>query len=157
VTLSIIGSTEQESTLDVSKIAALSLWKSDVISRQMKVRLLLVVDLSNEKMVPFAPTMTRTDLVPLPGLEALTTNGTVFWRDCVSQEASCRSQLLVSKPARKCWNIRVSASTTDQAYSDIMPVAIKIEPTVPQSRQTLGVLDLPVDGTDKSIQVDFTS
>jgi hypothetical protein len=51
----------------------------------------------------------------------------------------------------------VSASTTDRAYSDIMPVAIKIEPTVPQSRQTMGVLDLPVDGTDQSIPMDFTS
>jgi hypothetical protein len=94
VTLSIIGSAEQESALDVSKIVALSVRKSDVVSGQMKVRLLLVVELSKDKLIPFAPNLTRTDLVPLPGLEGLTKGGR-----CSGEIAFPKTQ----RVPRNCW------------------------------------------------------
>src|SRR5689334_21818564 len=81
VTISIIGTAEQGSALDVSKTVILSLKKSEITSSRMRIRLLIVIDLGGNELIAIAPALTGTGLVPISGAEKVTADGSLYWRD----------------------------------------------------------------------------
>jgi hypothetical protein len=157
---SVIGSGERSSAPDMSATTIIEFKKSSYDDASMKIGLLAAIYTSSNAALSISSYNRQAGgLLPISTASPLTKGGSVRWFDCTSEFASCSSQLMITKPAKTCWVLKLSPATTMMAFSDFYPSKIKLESRIfPRaSGQPLDPIELLLDGSWQSFQIDFTS